>query len=389
MIFRLQGWRVVRQLLAMLVLTFLAIVAAVAALFFGLDVAYGGQVFKGVYVEGINIGGLSRAEAIEKLRSELDLAALNRDITLSFDGYSWPLPLYEIDAYVDIEATVDRAMKASREMPFYERWAHRAVLRGLDRSVDLAIHVDWRKMETFLSTLESTINRPPVNAEIRLEGRRLVFQRSQEGWELDTDGARDAIIEALSSTERVAELSIEVTPPEISDSQVGKVITVDKTNHLLTLYNNMEIERQYPVSVGMPSWPTPSGTYKVVGKEKNPTWVNPGTSWAATMPPYIPPGPGNPLGTRAIQTSAPGVFIHGTYSSWSIGTNASHGCIRMANWAILELFDHVSVGTPLFIWTSRPVPPPPPEQGAPVGPEDPGLGQGGQTQTQQPQNGNN
>ncbi|NPV59260.1 MAG: L,D-transpeptidase family protein [Actinobacteria bacterium] len=350
MVFRLQGWRVVRQVLVGLAVTLLISVAVIAALFLGLDIAYAGHVFKDVYVEGINIGGLSREEAIEKLRSELDLSALNRDITLSFDGYSWPLPLYEIDAYVDLEATVERAMKASREMPFYERWAHRAVFRGLDRVVELAIHVDWQKLETFLSSLESTVNRPPVNAEIKLEGRKLVFQRSRDGWELDVDGAREAIIEALSSTERVAELNIEVTPPEVSDAQVGKVITVDKTNHLLTLYNNMEVEKQYPVAVGMPSWPTPSGTYKVVGKEKNPTWVNPGTSWAATMPPYIPPGPGNPLGTRAIQTSAPGVFIHGTYNSWSIGTNASHGCIRMYIRDSEDLYERVPVGIPVLIF---------------------------------------
>ncbi|MBC7229219.1 MAG: L,D-transpeptidase/peptidoglycan binding protein [Actinobacteria bacterium] len=350
MVFRLQGWRVVRQVLLVLAVILTVAAAAVAALFVGLDVAYAGQVFKGVYVQGINIGGLTREGAIEKLRSELDLGALNRDLTLAFDGYSWPLPLYEIDAYVDLDATVDRALKASREMPFYERWAHRAVFRGLDRSVDLAIHVDWRKLENFLSTLESTINRPPVNAEIKLEGRKLVFQKSQDGWELDADEAREAIVAALSSTERVAELRIEVTPPEVSDSQVGKVITVDKTNHLLTLYNNMEVEKQYPVAVGMPSWPTPSGTYKVVGKEKNPTWVNPGTSWAATMPPYIPPGPGNPLGTRAIQTSAPGVFIHGTYNSWSIGTNASHGCIRMYIKDSEDLYERVPVGIPVLIF---------------------------------------
>ncbi len=350
MVFRLQGWRVVKHMLFMLTLTLLVAFAVAAVLFTGLDIAYAGHVFKGVYVKGINIGGLSREAALEKLRAELDLAALNRDITLSFDGYSWPLPLYEIDAYPDLEATVDRAMKASRELPFYERWAHRAVFRGLDRSVDLVIHVNWQSLDSFISTLESTINRPPVNAEIKLEGRKLVFKRSQDGWELDADKARAAIIDALSSTQRIAELDIEVTPPEVSDAQVGKVITVDKTNHLLTLYNNMEVEKQYPVAVGMPSWPTPSGTYKVLGKEKNPTWVNPGTSWAATMPPYIPPGPGNPLGTRAIQTSAPGVFIHGTYNSWSIGTNASHGCIRMYIKDSEDLYERVPVGIPVLIF---------------------------------------
>ena len=350
MIFRMQTLRVVRHILLALAVAVGAVLAVGGLAFLGLDIAYANHVFKGVSVQGVYIGSLSREEAVEKLRSELDLEALNRDLTLEFDGHSWPLPLFEVDAYVDLEATVDKALEAGRDIPFYERWADRAVFRGLDRDVDLVIHYDRHKLESFLSTLEATINRKAVNAEIRLEGRRLVYQRSREGWTLDTEQARQSIIAALSLPDRTAALQIEVTPPEVSDQQVGKVITVDKTNHLLTLYNNMEIEKQYPIAVGMPSWPTPSGAYKVVSKQRHPTWVNPGTSWAATMPPYIPPGPGNPLGTRALGTSAPGVFIHGTYSSWSIGQSVSHGCIRMYIKDSEDLFERVEVGTPVLIF---------------------------------------
>ncbi len=350
MIFRLQGWKVARHLLAVLGLAFFVLVVAVAAIFLSLDLAYADYVFKGVTVEGISIGGLSKAEAVEKLRSELDMEVLNRDLVLEYDGHTWPLPLYEIDAYVDLEATVERAMSAGRDIPFYERWAHRATYRGVDREIDLAVHYDHGKLEAFLSNLEQTISREAVSAEIRLEGKKLVVQRSQDGWAMDTEQARESILEALSSTERVAGLQIEVTPPEVSDSQVGKVITVDKTNHVLTLYNNLEMEKQYPVAVGMSSWPTPSGTFKVVSMQRNPTWTNPGTSWAATMPPYIPPGSGNPLGTRAIGTSAPGVFIHGTYSSGSVGTSASHGCIRMYIKDSEDLFERVMVGIPVLIF---------------------------------------
>ncbi len=350
LVFRMQAWRVLRHMLLALALIVGTAVAVVGLAFLGLDIAYAGHVFKGVYVEGINIGSMSRDEAVETLRSELDLAALNGDLVLTFDGYTWPLPLYEIDAYVDIEATVDKALDAGRDIPFYERWANRAAFRGLGRNIELVIHYGYRKLDSFISSLEATINRPPVNAEIKLEGRKLVYQRSQEGWELDSDVARESIISALSSHDRIAQLQIGVTLPEVSDEQVGKVITVDKTNHILTLHNNMEIEKQYPIAVGKPSWPTPSGTFKVLGKQKNPTWVNPGTSWAATMPPYIPAGPGNPLGTRAIQTSASGVFIHGTYNSWSIGESVSHGCIRMYIKDSEDLFERVPVGIPVLIF---------------------------------------
>jgi len=350
MVFRMQTWRVLRQMLLAIAVIIVAAVIIIGLAFVGLDIAYAGHVFKGVSVEGIYIGSMSREEAIDALRAELDLETLNSDMVLVFDGHTWPLPLYEIDAYVDIEATVDKAMKAGRDIPFYERWANRAIFRGLDRDVDLIIHYDHQKLDSFISTLESIINRKAINAEIRLEGRKLVYQRSQEGWTLDSELARTSIVSALPGEERTAELQIEVTPPDVSDGQVGKVIVVDKTNHMLTLYSNMEIEKQYPVAVGMAAWPTPSGTYKVTVKQRNPTWVNPGTSWATTMPPYIPAGPGNPLGTRAIGTSASGVFIHGTYSSYSIGTSASHGCIRMYIKDSEDLFERVSVGIPVLIY---------------------------------------
>lgn len=350
MVFRMQGWRVVRDMIAVLLLVLFLVVAAAAVLFIGLDIAYAGHVFKGVSVEGVYIGSMGKDEAIEALRSKLDLAALNRDLVLEFDGHTWALPLYEIDAYVDLEATVEKAMSAGRDIPFYERWAHRAIFRGVDDDFDLVIHYDRHKLESFISTLEGIVNRPPVNAEIRLDMGKVVTQHSQEGWRMDSGQARTSILGALSSYDRVAGLEIAVTPPDVSDMQVGKVIVVDKTNHQLTLYDNMEIEKQYPIAVGMPSWPTPSGTYKVLGKQKNPTWVNPGTSWAQSMPPSIPAGPGNPLGTRAIQTSAPGVFIHGTYSSGSIGSSASHGCIRMYIRDAEDIFERVPVGIPVLIF---------------------------------------
>lgn len=350
MIFRMRAWSVIRHFLLALGLVILSFFLLVVISFLGLDIAFADHVFRGVYVQGIPLGGLSREEAVEKLRSELDLEALNRDLVLEFDGNTWPLPLYEIDAYVDLEETVDRAISASHQIPFYRRWANRVTFRGLEREVGLVVRYDARKLDSFLSELEATVDRPPLDAQIRLEGKKLIFQRSRDGWDLDADLAREAVVEALTSTERVVRLQIEVTKPQVSDDQVGKVIVVDKTNHRLTLYNNMEIEKQYPVAVGSPSWPTPSGTFKIVSKQRHPTWVNPGTSWAADMPPYIPPGPGNPLGTRALGTSAPGVFIHGTYSSWSVGRSVSHGCIRMYIRDAEDLFERVEVGIPVLIY---------------------------------------
>jgi L,D-transpeptidase ErfK/SrfK len=67
------------------------------------------------------------------------------------------------------------------------------------------------------------------------------------------------------------------------------------------------------------------------------------------MPPSIGPGPGNPLGTRAMPLNASGVLIHGTPSSWSIGQNVSHGCVRMYMKDVEQLFDMVEAGTPVYV----------------------------------------
>src|ERR671934_21713 len=86
----------------------------------------------------------------------------------------------------------------------------------------------------------------------------------------------------------------------------------------------------------------------VIVKWRNPWWYPPNSPWARGLKP-IPPGPGNPLGTRWMGLSAPGVGIHGTPDDASIGYSLSHGCIRMhipdAEW----LFEHVNIGTTVFI----------------------------------------
>jgi lipoprotein-anchoring transpeptidase ErfK/SrfK len=110
----------------------------------------------------------------------------------------------------------------------------------------------------------------------------------------------------------------------------------------------MRLVRVFGVATGQSRYPTPLGRFSIVVKWRNPWWYPPDSDWARGQNP-IPPGPGNPLGTRWMGISSPGVGIHGTPDAGSIGYSVSHGCIRMqipdAEW----LFNRVSVGTPVFI----------------------------------------
>ena len=127
------------------------------------------------------------------------------------------------------------------------------------------------------------------------------------------------------------------------------VIVIHRGSNRLYLYNGTHFVRVFPVATGQAAWPTPLGHFQIVVKQRNPWWFPPTQdSWAAGAKP-VPPGPGNPLGTRWMGLSAPGVGIHGTSEPWSIGHSESHGCIRMQIASAEWLFNRVRIGTPVFI----------------------------------------
>jgi lipoprotein-anchoring transpeptidase ErfK/SrfK len=123
---------------------------------------------------------------------------------------------------------------------------------------------------------------------------------------------------------------------------------IDRYANRLRLYDGRKLVRTFGVATGQSVYPTPTGMWKIVDMQRNPWWYPPPSPWAEGEKP-VPPGPGNPLGTRWMGLDAWGVGIHGTPNDASIGYSASHGCIRMhipdAEW----LFQHVDVGTPVLI----------------------------------------
>ena len=126
------------------------------------------------------------------------------------------------------------------------------------------------------------------------------------------------------------------------------MIVIRRGSNTLTLFDGSRVVQRFGVATGQSRYPTPLGTFSIVTMQYNPWWYPPDSEWAKGLKP-VPPGPGNPLGTRWMGLSAWGVGIHGTPDAASIGYSASHGCIRMripdAEW----LFGHVSVGTPVVI----------------------------------------
>jgi len=152
-----------------------------------------------------------------------------------------------------------------------------------------------------------------------------------------------ATARAVSLYQRRHDLGADgVVGPRTLASLVGRIV-INVGQYKLRLIRDGKVVLTFPVAVGQTAYPTPLGKWRIVMMEKNPTWLPPDSPWAKGLGP-IPPGPGNPLGTRWIGTSAPAVGIHGTPADYTIGTRASHGCIRMHIPDVEHLYDQVTVG---------------------------------------------
>jgi lipoprotein-anchoring transpeptidase ErfK/SrfK len=140
-----------------------------------------------------------------------------------------------------------------------------------------------------------------------------------------------------------------VVGPQMLGGLSGRIVVV-QSEHRLYFYLNGKLKKTFPVATGQPAYPTPNGITYVVWMTKDPTWTPPDSPWAAGAKP-VAPGPDNPVGMRWIGTGFSGVGIHGVPASEdsSIGTYASHGCIRMYEWDVEQLYDWVTVGMPIII----------------------------------------
>jgi lipoprotein-anchoring transpeptidase ErfK/SrfK len=132
-----------------------------------------------------------------------------------------------------------------------------------------------------------------------------------------------------------------------------KRIVISLADRKLSLFEGERLIKTYDVAVGKPSTPSPAGEFSVVRTLVNPTWYGPGR--------VIGPGKANPVGTRWIGLSKKGYGIHGTNEPSSIGKSASHGCIRMRNADVEELFKSIDVGVKVELtadhaWWLEPAP---------------------------------
>jgi lipoprotein-anchoring transpeptidase ErfK/SrfK len=223
-----------------------------------------------------------------------------------------------------------------------------ALTAAPDAVVPLTPTYDMQRIVKWVRTLATKTDRAPVAGTVILRSSRPILTHSRPGRSLVKVATRMRIRAAILSGARTTILAPLKTIAATA-AKAQPIIVIHRGSNRLYLYNGTHFMRVFPVATGQPAWPTPLGHFQIVVKQVNPWWYPPtNDSWAAGAKP-VPPGPGNPLGTRWMGLSAPGVGIHGTSEPWSIGHSESHGCIRMQIPAAEWLYTRVQIGTPVFI----------------------------------------
>jgi lipoprotein-anchoring transpeptidase ErfK/SrfK len=216
-------------------------------------------------------------------------------------------------------------------------------------NVPLKVAAPKPRLERYVRTLARRFDRTPVDSRLLLRNTKPFVTKEQPGRRLrQASVARDLFRSLKTHARDAIVLRTDQVAPTATRRSIGDVIVIRRGANRLHLYDGMKLRRTFGVATGESRYPTPLGRFEIVVKWRNPWWYPPASDWAKDAEP-IPPGPGNPLGTRWMGISSPAVGIHGTPDPASIGYSVSHGCIRMLIPEVEWLFNQVEIGTPVYI----------------------------------------
>ena len=282
----------------------------------------------GVRVLETRVGGMTLDPARMRLQ-----AALARPISIVYRGETLSVSPNAFGT----EASVNRALR-------------RALHARPRAKLELDVTYSPSAVYWYVDRLAHRYNRAPHPAAVTgATPQGPLIREGKVGLAVEKSTLSAAIAQELTTgARRPLVVLMDAVVPKHTAANLGSVIVINRAANSLTLYDSRTPVRTFHVATGQYAYPTPSGLWHIVDKQENPWWTPPPSPWAVGAKP-IPPGPGNPLGTRWMGLSAPGVGIHGTPDPASLGYSASHGCIRMFIPSAEWLFNHVQVGTPVFI----------------------------------------
>jgi lipoprotein-anchoring transpeptidase ErfK/SrfK len=321
---------------------------------FALDAAHKDKIADGVSVGGVDVGGKTTDEASVQLQKNL-VTPLKRPVKVTFEGNTYTLTPEQLEMHADIAGMVDEARDASREGALPSRLFRYATGGSVDRNISPRISYSNSALEGFIKGVEGKIDRDPVDAHVSPTPTSLVPEPPKDGVTVREADLRSKLQAAIQSPEsRSVTPTVDRVKPQVTEDQLAakypSYIVIDRSGFRLRLFKNLKLASTYPIAVGQVGLETPAGLYDIQTKEVNPTWHVPDSSWAGDLAGTdVPPGPGNPLVARWMGI-VDGAGIHGTDDIGSLGTAASHGCIRMAVPDVEALFDQVDIGTPVYVF---------------------------------------
>jgi len=312
------------------------------------------EIAEGVTIGGVDVGGLSEDEATSLVRRKL-IAPLQDSLVVGFDGETWRLSGKALKIRANIDSAVEEAVEDSQEGGLPGRLVRYVSGGEVEESIAPQVAYSERAINRFVRRVAEDINQEPQNADVEASATALEVVAGEPGRKLRDNllekQLKAAVLNANAPDRiraRVHSIAPEVTKQEVA-AEYPSYLTLDRANFTLRLWKNLKLAKTYTVAVGQEGLETPEGLYQIEAMEENPVWNVPESDWAGSLAGQtIPPGPSNPIKARWMAIYE-GAGIHGTEETSSLGTAASHGCVRMAIPDVEELYEEVELGTPIFI----------------------------------------
>jgi lipoprotein-anchoring transpeptidase ErfK/SrfK len=318
-----------------------------------IDAANADRIADGIRVGAVDVGGLDKAAAGKKVAAAI-APAVHRPVTLTYRSRRYVLHPDGVQMRLDVAGTVEAARRRGREGDPFSR-----VLGGgeVDASVAPRLAYSRQKLQAFLDRVVRRVDRPARDADIDMRNGRLVRKHASNGVTVRRPELFTALLAAAGKASGPRTLKVPVTVTERPDrtlvdlaKRYPTVIGIDRSKKVLRLYKRLRLDHRYTIAVGRQGLESSPGRYKIEEKIVNPAWHVPTSSWAGALAGRtIPAGdPQNPLAARWMGYYN-GQGIHGTTDIASLGTAASHGCIRMSVPDVKQLYSEVKLGTPVFL----------------------------------------
>jgi lipoprotein-anchoring transpeptidase ErfK/SrfK len=300
----------------------------------------------GVTVRGLDVSGKTVDQAAQYVGGYLG-GYLSRDVVVQIGGRTERLKTKDVALKFDPLLTAKRALHAGEARP-----------AGDTTAVDVApaLTHSSRSVAAWARAVRKRVTRRAVDASVRITVRHIFRRHAKRGLSIDPKALAATLDTTLNDSraprkfrQPTVPVSPKVTYGELA-KRYGTILTIDRNHFRLRLFKGLKIRKTYGIAVGMAGLDTPSGMYAIQNKQVNPAWHVPNSAWAGSLAGQTIPGgaPNNPLKARWMGV-ANGVGIHGTAEDWSIGSRASHGCIRMHVSDVIDLFRRVPVGAPVLI----------------------------------------